>query len=62
MVGSVRVGVVVVGVRLVIIRHISDHFMVRVVVMKVWVVEKLEEWIESANEIKYHHNVSVLFK
>ena len=55
-------GVVVVGVRLVIIRHISDHFMVRVVVMKVWVVEKLEEWIESANEIKYHHNVSVLFK
>ena len=62
MVGSVRVGVVVVGARLVIIRHISDHFMVRVVVMEVWVVEKLEEWIESANEIKYHHNVSVLFK
>ena len=55
-------GVVVVGVRLVIIRHISDHFMVRVVVMEVWVVEKLEEWIESANEMKYHHNVSVLFK
>ena len=37
-VGSVGVGVVAVGVRLVIISHISDHFVVRVLVgVMVWV-------------------------
>ena len=50
MVGSVGVGVVAVGVRLVIISHISDHFVVRVLVgVMVWVVKQFEERVKPGN-------------
>ena len=49
-VGSVGVGVMVVGIRLVIISHVSDHFVVRVVVgVMVWVVKQFEEWVKPEN-------------
>ena len=54
MVGSVGVGVVAVGVRLIIISHISDHFVVRVVVgvmVMVWVVKQFEERVKPGNVI-----------
>ena len=55
-----RVGVrrvMVVGVGLVIISHVSDHFVVRVVGMMVWVVKQFKERVKSANS-----HVSVLPK
>ena len=49
-VGSVGVGVMVVGIRLVIISHVSDHFVVRVVLgVMVWVVKQFEEWVKPGN-------------
>ena len=48
MVGSVGVGVMVVGIRLVIISHVSDHFVVRVVGMMIRLVKQFEERVKSA--------------
>ena len=61
--GSVGVGVVAVGVRLVIISHISDHFVVRVLVgVMVWVrvVKQFKERVKPGKVMSVFGKIDFL--